>query len=258
MNIEFIVGVILGIGGILIGIITGYIFYRKSLRTKEPRWAIRSNNIVQGYSSRFSNVTVLYKDEAVENLTISKVWIWNDGKETITAADTQTINPFRVIGVGNARILDAIKLKHNSDSSQIDVVFDKDQGIGYFKFDYLDHKMGGLFQIVHTGLSSKEIQVVGDIRGAQLLEWSGDISLLSCGVVGVTMVCTAGLGVAGLMYFLPRIPATLAGPIQWLLGIGILGMLFALSMVTTRFIDFAHNRMRKGPRGMEFGDLGEG
>mgnify|MGYP001766436755 CR=1 FL=1 len=78
-----IIGVTIGIIGIVIGIFGSYYFYRKSLREKAPCWVIRSNNLVNGFSSKVQNLQVLFKGNQVENLTISKVVFWNNGKETI-------------------------------------------------------------------------------------------------------------------------------------------------------------------------------
>ena len=67
-----IIGLSVGIVGILVGVAVSYYFYRKSLRVKEPYWAVRSNNLIEGYSAKLDDLRILYKDNRIENLTIKQ------------------------------------------------------------------------------------------------------------------------------------------------------------------------------------------
>lgn len=163
-----IVGLIVGVAGILIGIIVSYCFYRKSLRLKEPYWAIRSNNLIQGYRTKIDFLKVFFKDEDVENLTISRVLFWNDGADTIDKQDLNTANPLQIVGLNNSRILDVKVLASNNSSSQFKVSLEENECV-YVDFDYLDENQGAVIQIVHTGKSSRDIEVVGDIKGVKEL-----------------------------------------------------------------------------------------
>jgi hypothetical protein len=164
-----VIGATVGVIGILIGIVVSYYFYKKSLRVKEPCWAIRSNNLIEGYSATLDNLQVLYKDNIIQNLTISKILFWNNGKETIEHKDTETINHLRIGGEEGVRFLDAKILTNNNESSQCKVeLVDTGDSI-YLNFDYLDHKQGCVVQVVHTGTSSRDISILGDIKGVTSL-----------------------------------------------------------------------------------------
>lgn len=165
-----IVGLSIGIAGILIGVIASYYFYRKSVRIKEPCWAIRTNNLIQGYSAQLDNLRVLYQDVNIENLTISKILFWNDGIETIDRGDIETANHLRIFSLDGVELLDAKVLTTNNQSCQFTVNLSSDKTNALLNFDYLDKKQGAVIQIVHTGTSSKDLNVAGDIKGANSIK----------------------------------------------------------------------------------------
>jgi len=170
MQIDYI-GVSIGIVGIFIGVVVSYFFYRKSLRIKEPCWAIRSNNLIQGYSDKFERLRVTFNGEEVENLTITKVLFWNNGTDTIDRHDIETVNKLRIECKNKVKILDVKILACNNPSNQFDVTISEDGNFAYIQFDYLDHKQGAVTQVIHTGTSSKDLMVAGDIKGANTLTW---------------------------------------------------------------------------------------
>ena len=71
------------LAGILFSFILNYAFYRLSIRTKQPSWAINSNNLISGFSAKLPDLDIKYLGKGIENLTISKVMFWNAGNQTI-------------------------------------------------------------------------------------------------------------------------------------------------------------------------------
>lgn len=163
-------GLSVGIIGILIGIIASYYFYRKSLKIKEPCWSVRSSNLIQDYSTKVEQLKILYKDEPVENLTISRVLFWNNGSDTIDGSDIKTANPLKIVGAENVNILDSTIIASNNASSQIKAILNKAENSIPIEFDYLDDKQGAVIQIIHTGKTSEDIKVIGDIKGVKKLQ----------------------------------------------------------------------------------------
>jgi len=169
MQTDTIIGIIIGMIGVAIGILASYYFYRRSLRVKEPTWAIRTTNIIQGYSSKFNDLQVIYKGENIENLTVSRIIFWNEGAETIDRQDILTANQVRIVALEGIKLLDVKLLASNNPSSQFSVQHAADKGCAYFNFDYLDQKQGAVVQVVHNGISSKDVDVTGDIKGVRTL-----------------------------------------------------------------------------------------
>jgi hypothetical protein len=159
--------ILLGIGGILIGGLFSLYFYRKSLPIREPRWAIRSNTLVQGNFSKFTDVTVRYKKQPVNTLTVSKIIFWNAGYTTIERNNIAAANPLRIQAKNGVEILDVKILSVNNSPSLLESVSAKDKKATLITFDYLDKGHGALIQVIHTGASSSDLEIVGDIKGGK-------------------------------------------------------------------------------------------
>jgi hypothetical protein len=160
---------ILGIGGIVIGVILSVYFYLKSLKIKQPNWTIKSNNLIRGWSGQIENLEIKYENGAVENLTISRIIFWNNGKETIDGDDLQTINPLRIEAKENVKILSVSVIENNKISSEFKVTNDKQNNYAIIDFNYLDFQQGAVIQVIHTGKSSGDIFIIGDIKGVKEL-----------------------------------------------------------------------------------------
>lgn len=157
-------GTALGVIGIVVGVVVSYYFYRKSIRIKEPVYSIKSNNLISGSVSTLENLNITYKDFKVENLTVSKVLFYNRGAETISRQAIETLKPLAIASV-DTTILDASILQVNNLSNNVQVRYEKSNENVYIDFDYLDQNQGAVIQVIHTGLSSEEITVYGDIMG---------------------------------------------------------------------------------------------
>ena len=101
---QFLQNPILNGLGFLLGILSlilGYIFYRAGLRLKKPSWDIRSNNLIKDFSSSITDLDILYKSQKVQNITISRVIFWNDGKDTINRDDIASTHQLKITATDN-------------------------------------------------------------------------------------------------------------------------------------------------------------
>lgn len=158
---------ILRIGLALISIILAFVFFRKSQRAKMPCWAFRNATLIQGHSSRLTDLEVTFKGHRVETLSVGRFLFWNRGNETIDGQDIARVNPLRIVPAGGGQILDAKLLTANNPSSQFSATLAPDGNAVTLLFDYLDQAQGALLQIAHTGSAASGIALVGDIKGAR-------------------------------------------------------------------------------------------
>ena len=153
----------------LLSISLACFFYRRGQRTKVPCWGVRTTTLVEGYSSSLADLRIAYKEHLVEDLSVSRIVFWNDGRETIDGGDIAAANPLRVATEGDVRILDAKVVASNNPSSCFSVSLDQGAKWASVAFDYLDKDQGAILQIVHTGTCSDDLLVDGDIKGSTSL-----------------------------------------------------------------------------------------
>lgn len=147
------------------GIILAVIFYWRSTKNREPVFAIKSYNILADSSSKMTGLTVNYKTEIVNNLSITKIAFWNQGRETIKRNDIPEGDPLRISIKNGIKILDAEVISSNNPANKFQISsIDNDSSVRIF-FDYLDKNQGGVIQIIHTGTTSNDLSIEGTVMG---------------------------------------------------------------------------------------------
>ncbi|QAT88499.1 hypothetical protein EJ065_6974 [Corallococcus coralloides] len=141
------------------------IFYYKSRITKRPRYALRSNNIIRAFTSKVESLEILYRGRRIENLTVTKIALWNDGKATIHQNDIASLDPLIISTAKNHEILDASIIDSKNPANQLEISR-IDPGKFKLSFEYLDHHEGAVLQVFHTGSTSSDIFITGIIKGA--------------------------------------------------------------------------------------------
>jgi hypothetical protein len=151
----------------VIGLILTCVFYQRSRRITETSWAIRTNNIVSGYTAKLEALQILYSGERVENLSVSRIIFWNSGTETIDRQAITTADPLRIVTLGDTRLLDVKVQQVNNKPCQFSADLAPDKKSAKLGLDYLNRGQGAVIQIIHTGTSSAGIQVIGAIKSAE-------------------------------------------------------------------------------------------
>lgn len=141
------------------------ILYYRSKREKKPRLVISSLNLFNENSKKINGLETMYMGRTVQNVTITRITLWNSGRETIQRNDispadplTISINPkFRILEsqvLSTKKVTNVIKLEETEAGLKTNITF-----------DYLDYGGGAVIQVVHTGNSSADIKVEGTIVG---------------------------------------------------------------------------------------------
>ncbi len=83
-----VIGILLSLLG-LIGLPLSIFLHFKGKKNRLPRYAVRNNNIIKGHKDKYPAVKVHFENygEDIANLSVSKVLLWNHGKETIRKQD---------------------------------------------------------------------------------------------------------------------------------------------------------------------------
>jgi hypothetical protein len=149
----------------ILGLIPAYYFYKKSIRIKEPVYSIRSSNII---SETFTDLVVSYRGREIERFTFSTILFFNRGAMAIDGNDISSRRPLRIVPK-DCNILEATVLIYNNPSNGITLNADEEQGGYRIDFEYLNQDDGAILVILHDGISSENLDVVGDMKEVRSL-----------------------------------------------------------------------------------------
>lgn len=147
----------------LIGIFLTIYFAVKSRRKKEPICLMRTISLISSNVKKIERLNILYRKIEIENLSVTKLAFWNNGKETIRSSDIAPKNPIQITIKSDFRILscDIIYQKNESNGFVLKLSADKKNII--VSFDYVDYLEGIVMQIYHTGNSSSDLVIDGHV-----------------------------------------------------------------------------------------------
>lgn len=150
----------------VIAVVLALILFFKSKNIRKPTYYIKSHNLVTDFTSKFNKLQMFYGGTNIQNLTVSKVAFWNDGREIINKSDIVDSDPLRIEAVGACDILDASVIKETNRINRFSVEKVDNKSVRIL-FDFLDKKgQGGAVQVIHTGTQSADIRIDGSVKGA--------------------------------------------------------------------------------------------
>lgn len=158
----------------VVSFVLAFVFYYRSQSVKIPCYNKRSQIVINSDKTYFHPIKVSFRDETINNLTVTYVVVWNNGRATITKDDIAQSDPLRIIAKPNTRILSVKVASDSRKANNLTVKFIKEENMALVTFDFLDYKHGAIIQVYHTENGDIEktiriddgIQVLGSIKGA--------------------------------------------------------------------------------------------
>lgn len=151
----------------IISIITAIIFYLNGKKSKIPTYILRTISLVQEKIQKIETVKILYSGNKVDNLSISKIAFWNAGKDTIDHMDIAQNNPIRLIIEENYLFLEANIIYQKNPSNNFNISLSDNNKYIDITFDYFDYEEGIVLQVFHTGNTSKNITLIGQVKSVK-------------------------------------------------------------------------------------------
>lgn len=156
---ENILTILLWLASIPVTIILT-LFFRKNI---QPLYAKKSINLTDISLSNIKDVGVFYKGKEVDSFTVTKIVIWNKGKETIRYSDLASKDKLRLSPKYPSEIMDIEILQIVNEINGVEVVKENEEYI--LKFDFLDTNQGFVLKVFHTGSDSDDIMIKGSFIG---------------------------------------------------------------------------------------------
>lgn len=159
---------------IIVTILISFFFYCLSRRIRLPNYAIRTVNIIKEKAKKINGIQVTYREAPIENFSISRIALWNNGKETINRADVASSDKLRIESLGEVKLLDAQIIYEKNTVNKFSLNLDEIQNQRILiNFDYFDFSEGIILQVFHTGETGEEIEIRGTIKGAGAIKRNG-------------------------------------------------------------------------------------
>lgn len=165
----------------IFSIILSIYLYRISKKKRKPTFDKRSINVISDGIKKIGDVKVQFKEKPIDNLTVTKVAFWNNGKETINDADQAPTDKLRVVLDEEYEILESELIFETSHTNNIKLR--NDRNVINIDFDYFDYNQGGILKFIHTGKKSSDVLLMGTFKGSERLKkFNSDILSQSMGL----------------------------------------------------------------------------
>ena len=140
---------LIGIPSFLFAIYT----WIKSKKKKLFSIAKTKYQIIRTGKNVIEDLKLSFREKEIEDLTITKLAIWNSGNQEIRQEDIASEGPLRIISTGDANIL-AVSILTQSDPSNQFLVTLKNEKEALIQFEYVNCKDGIVLQVLHSGDSA--------------------------------------------------------------------------------------------------------
>lgn len=144
------------------------IFYIRSQKRRVPTYTLRNVNLIREKAETISEISIRYRGEKVDNLSICQVALWNAGEETINFSDIAPSDRLKIVSQGEENFLEVkiIFEKNPANNFILEVTPTNSPKELFINFDYFDINEGIILQVFHTGKNSDNIKIVGSVKGA--------------------------------------------------------------------------------------------
>jgi len=149
----------------LLSVILAIVFYIKGKKVRLPIYRTRNINLINDGINKIKLIDIFHNGDKIDNLSVSRIVIWNAGKETIRSSDI-TKDKFRIEIDEKYEILEHEILYQEKSANDFKLV-PNGSNILEIGFDYFDYEEGIIVQICHTATTDDSLKVRGAFKGVK-------------------------------------------------------------------------------------------
>jgi hypothetical protein len=168
---TFVLGTALwGIIGTVASLYSIYITYHFNRQNKKmPCYMVRSTPIFYDTLATLPELSIRVTGygKPITNLTVTNFLFWNEGAVTIQKTDVPADDSLGIKAVGDCRILRAEVVTQVNPAAHAEVSLNiRERSLVAVSFEFMDCKQPFLVKVAHTGKSSSDLTVIGQVIGA--------------------------------------------------------------------------------------------
>jgi hypothetical protein len=237
-------------------VVGGVVTIRYGMR-KRLTYQRRSFGLVFGGVNKLPGMEIRYHGHgpSVENLTVSRIAIWNAGRGDVRKGDILGKENLRIVIDPKYVILASEVVQQKNAANCFEVrTTQEDQKTAKVHFDFVRSGEGVVVQVVHTGVGSKDLKVEGTLADVKILpSWlpksiDEGASLNLTGVAIFLLILGALLGGLIVVLFLMGVkPAPEFLRLPWLARAAVMLVIVAILPIEIYLLDRLFGR----PGGLE-------
>lgn len=154
----------------LLSLLIGHYYYKKSFREKKVTFLVETKSILRCNTRGTSELEILCNSFKITGLSISNVIFWNSGTDLLHMVDDIVKgSPLQIRCSKDNFIIHASVSEGINQPSCLNLKLDEDRSTASLGFEYLDHLQSFTFQLVHTGSTSNDLEILGKVKGGKIL-----------------------------------------------------------------------------------------
>jgi len=146
-----------------ISFLLAIVFYIKGRKDKILKYDVRSFNIIKNSINDYELLTIEYDGHKINNLSITKVAVWNSGKESIRSIDIPKSSPI-CFSVDRGIVLNSNIIVQNNQANMFSCIISDDKQSVKLEFEFIDYDNAAIIELLHTGTT---ILVTGCVIGGK-------------------------------------------------------------------------------------------
>ena len=149
----------------IVSILATVVSHVLSSRRKMPCFDKRSIRLVEEKAAKMPRLRIFYDDERIENLTLTRVAIWNAGNDLVEPGDLAPADRLRLEVTSPAKLLGSDITYVSTPANNFRLISSETpETTRYVEFDYFHRREGIVVDVFHTG-SDADMSVRGTFKG---------------------------------------------------------------------------------------------
>lgn len=155
------VGSLLGI----IGIATGYLFFLAARKRKLLRYEIETKILIKNFEYEIDGLQISYHNNPIKNLAVTRVYLWNAGRDVIRKNDIPSTDPISFFVQGSLVGHPKLEFYGLRNRNQFELRHGEHKDRFIVDFSYIDFRDLCRIEFFHTFSDDQKVAVSGSVIG---------------------------------------------------------------------------------------------